>query len=106
MRFARLFERYEERSARLPVDGPRPVTASRRVLDQDHIPATEASGLPVTDLDLDRAVEKDDELPPWRRVPVVVVVGIVGAEDHPPGAPRLRQRPDRAGVLERDLDLV
>jgi len=57
------------------------VTGAGRVLDEDYVTAAKAPLLSGGHLDLDLAVEQNDELAPRCAVPVVVIVRASLAED-------------------------
>src|SRR5690606_2174165 len=75
------------------------------VLGQEDVAALEPTRLAVRGLDLDVAVEKQDELPLWGEVPAIVIVRPGLAEVDLAGRDGFGERPDGAGVPEGDLDV-
>ena len=77
-----------------------------RVLNQQYIGPPEPSLLARGHLDLDFAVEHDDELALPRAMPVVVVARVVRAEDDARRRDRLGQPADLAVINEIDFELT
>ena len=76
------------------------------VLDEQHLARRRSGALAGGHLDLDLAVEEDDELTPRRAVPVEVVARVVLPEHDAGRGRRLGHPSDLARVGQLDLDVL